>query len=333
MIFLDNVTKFYPTGHGRHYVFQDVTFEFPDGVNIGIIGRNGAGKTTLLRLLAGADMPSRGKIVRTGRISWPLGLTSAVQRSLSGVENARFACRIQGIPASEMEGKIAQIREFAELGKFFDLPVNTYSSGMKGRLNFAIAMAFDFDTYLIDELTATGDLSFNEKARTAFKLKRDAASFIKCSHNMHELLTECDSGVLLDRGKFTYFPKVEDAAKAYLAIVAPGNEDVWTRTLRRVERSQTRNEPPDAAEAPRHTNGRRMRHQEKEAASTKIRRPRKPDSEGEEPALMPHRRERKARKEERRARRQSRMNTPAHVPAPMAPRVANSRSANNDENT
>src|SRR5436305_14978099 len=103
MIRMEGVTKYYPTRHGRHYVFRDVTLEFPDGVNIAIIGRNGAGKTTLLRLLAGADIPNQGRVVRQGRISWPLGLTSGIQAQLTGVENARFACRIQGLSPADAD--------------------------------------------------------------------------------------------------------------------------------------------------------------------------------------------------------------------------------------
>ena len=242
MIRLENVTKYYPTTYGRHYVFRNVTFEFPDNVNIGIIGRNGAGKSTLLQLLAGADAPNEGRVVRTGRISWPMGLATTVQKSLTGAENARFACRINGLRGSEAAAKIEEIRAFADIGKFFDLPVTTYSSGMKGRLNFAIAVAFDFDTYLIDEVTATGDVTFVEKARATFKQKRDQATFIKCTHNMQEMLTECDAGVLLERGQFTFFSRVEDAVEAYLAIVAPNDEDALARVLLKAERKRQKAE-------------------------------------------------------------------------------------------
>src|SRR6185503_19333107 len=103
---------------------------------------------TLLRLLSGADVPNEGRIVRSGNISWALGLTSGIHPALTGAENARFACRIQGVPVNEIQVKVAEIEKFAEIGKFFRLPVNTYSSGMRGRLKFGIVMAFDFDVYL-----------------------------------------------------------------------------------------------------------------------------------------------------------------------------------------
>jgi len=240
MIRLGNVSKYYATPTGRHYVFRNVNFEFPDNTNIGILGRNGAGKSTLLRILGGADMPSEGRVIRKGRISWPMGLTSVISKSLTGVENARFACRIQGLRPSETAAKVEEIRAFAELGKFFDLPVSTYSSGMKGRLTFGITVAFDFETYLIDEITATGDVTFVEKARATFKQKRDKACFIKCTHSMQEVLSECDSGVLLEKGMFTFFPRVEDAVEAYLAIVAPDDEEAMARVLLKAEKRRKR---------------------------------------------------------------------------------------------
>jgi capsular polysaccharide transport system ATP-binding protein len=334
MIRLENATKYYPTAQGRHYVFRNVTLEFPDGINIGILGRNGAGKTTLLRLLSGADVLNEGRITRRGNISWPLGLTAGVEKSLSGLENARFACRIQGIPNREMDAKIAEMREFAELGKFFNLPVSTYSSGMRGRLKFAIAIAFDFDTYLIDEMTATGDLTFNEKARAAFKAKRDSASFIKCSHSMSELLTECDAGVLLEQGEFTYFPRVEDAVEAYLNIVTGGDEELIAREMRRADKKRAREEPAsdDAEIAARGGKGRvkRQRRNGTASASSAPGESAVSDTEGE--ASSRRRREKKPRGEGWRGKRKSHVEAVApHVPAPMAPRLLSSpRASGND---
>ena len=142
---------------------------------------NGAGKSTLMRLLAGVDIPNKGTIERSGSISWPMGLASGMQLLMSGRENARFACRIQGVPSDQMDDRLAFIRKFSEIGKYFEMPVRTYSSGMRARLNFAIAMAFDFDFYIIDELTAVGDQAFRQKSRTVFEEKRKTCGFIKVS--------------------------------------------------------------------------------------------------------------------------------------------------------
>lgn len=215
MIQLENVSKYYATPAGRHYVLDNVSFTIPEKAHVGVLGPNGAGKSTLMRLLAGVDIPNKGKIIRTGSISWPMGLANSMQGSLTGKENAKFACRIQGIRSEDIAGIIDGIREFAEIGHYFDMPVRTYSSGMRARLNFAIAMAFVFDCYIIDELTAVGDKNFRQKSARVFKEKRNTASFIKVSHNLGELRSECNMGLVLNKGQATLYDSIEEALKVY----------------------------------------------------------------------------------------------------------------------
>ena len=215
MIRMENVTKFYASPKGRKYVLRDVSLEFPSMCNIGILGRNGMGKSTLLRLLGGIDYPNRGHIHIDGSISWPMGLQGGMQGSLSGRDNARFVCRIFGDNEQEVERKIGFILEFSELGDYFDMPVKTYSSGMRARLSFATSMAFDFDIYLMDEITAVGDQRFKEKSRAALQEKKDKAKIIKVSHNMQELIRDCDVGIYLEDGKMQIFDDIEAAVAAY----------------------------------------------------------------------------------------------------------------------
>lgn len=215
MIELFEVSKYYPTPNGRHYVLKDVSLVIPDGAQVGVLGPNGTGKSTLMRLLAGVDMPNSGTIKRTGSISWPMGLATSMQSSLTGRENARFACRLQGIRRKEMETIIDEVKEFAEIGDYYEMPVRTYSSGMRARLNFAIAMAFTFDCYIIDELTAVGDKNFKEKSAKVFKDKRTAASFIKVSHSLNELRNECNMGLVLNKGSAVIYDSIEEAIEVY----------------------------------------------------------------------------------------------------------------------
>lgn len=215
MIRMENVTKFYPTTHGRHYVLRDVDFELLEKCNIGIVGRNGMGKSTLLRLLGGIDYPSRGRIKTEGRVSWPMGLQGGVQGSLSGRDNARFVCRIFGDTEDEVDRKIDFILEFSELDDYFDMPVKTYSNGMRARLAFATSIAFDFDIYLMDEITAVGDQRFREKSRAALQEKKDQAYIIKVSHNMQELIKDCDVGIYLNDGKIEIFDDIKEAVSVY----------------------------------------------------------------------------------------------------------------------
>ncbi len=215
MIRLENVSKYYGTPSGRHYVLDNVSLTIPDKAKVGVLGPNGAGKSTLMRLMAGVDSPNKGKITRTGSISWPMGLANSLQGSLTGKENARFACQIQGMPRSEIERATDGMREFADIGKYFEMPVRTYSSGMRARLNFAIAMGFVFDCYIVDELTAVGDKDFREKSAKAFRDKRDIASFIKVSHNLAELKQECDTGLVLHSGTAKFYSSIDEALDAY----------------------------------------------------------------------------------------------------------------------
>ncbi len=219
MIRLQNVYKYYPTKRGLHYVLHDASLEIPTGVNVAVVGRNGAGKSTLMRLLAGVDLPNSGHISTTYRMSWPLGLAGGISKTMTGRESTLFVCRIMGTPPAEIPEKLRFVEEFTELGKYFEMPVHTYSSGMRSRLKFATSMIFDFDCYIIDELTAVGDESFKEKARSLFREKRDSANFIKVTHNTQEVREECDAVIMLERGKLYYFDDVDEGLDTYRAVI------------------------------------------------------------------------------------------------------------------
>lgn len=215
MIHLDRVTKSYMTLNGRFVVFRDLTLELPEGVNVGLIGRNGAGKSTLMRLLSAVDLPDSGKIITKGRLSWPVGLKGGFQKNLTGRENVKFVCRIQGIRRAGMQEKIRYVEEFAEIGDYFDQPVSTYSAGMQARLAFGTSMAFDFDYYLIDEVMAVGDADFKRKSRLVFRERLQKSKIILVSHNMKLIRKMCDLVVHLDAGRATTFQSVDKGIAAY----------------------------------------------------------------------------------------------------------------------
>ena len=215
MIRLDSITKSYMTLRGRKVVFRDLSLDFPEGVNVGLIGRNGAGKSTMMRLLSSVDLPDAGKIITRGRISWPVGLRSGLEAKLTGRDNVKFVCRIQGIRGAGMREKIRFVQEFAELGEYFDRPVSGYSSGMRARLAFGTSMAFKFDYYLIDEVMAVGDARFKRKSRALFQERLKNSNLILVSHNMKLIRTMCDSVVLLEKGRATYYQDVASGIAAY----------------------------------------------------------------------------------------------------------------------
>lgn len=215
MILVQDVHKRYQTDHGPgKWVLSGVTLTIPAGVSVGLVGRNGAGKSTLLRLIGGVDHPTRGRIERHSRVSWPMGSAGGLQGSLSGRQNAKFICRIHGHEADIPE-RLAYIQDFAELGDAFDEPVKTYSSGMKSRLLFGLSLAFDFDVYISDEVTAAGDAGFRKKAAAAFEKLAGRAGLIMVSHSDGTLKQFCSAGIWLDQGQAHWFDRIDDALKAY----------------------------------------------------------------------------------------------------------------------
>lgn len=215
MIRLERVTKSYLTLNGRFYVFRDLSLDVPEGSNVGLIGRNGAGKSTLMRLLSAVDLPDSGAIKTTGRLSWPVGLKGGMQKNLSGRDNVKFVCRIHGIRGRNMHEKIRYVRDFAELGDYFEQPVSMYSSGMQARLAFGTSMAFDFDYYLIDEVMAVGDAVFKKKSQQVFNERLKNSRIILVSHNMKFIRRMCDFVVHLDRGSATTYRDVEEGIAVY----------------------------------------------------------------------------------------------------------------------
>ena len=215
MIIVDDVHKRYQTDHGpSKWILQGVTFTIPRNLSVGLIGANGAGKSTLLRIIGGVDQPNKGRVESQCRVSWPMGFGGGLQGSLTGRQNAKFVCRIHGHKA-DIPDRIAYIQDFAQIGPAFDEPVKTYSSGMKSRLQFALSLAFDFDVYISDEVTATGDAAFKNKAAAAFKRLADHASIIMVSHGESTLRQFCSAGIWIHDGKAHWFDQIDDALKAY----------------------------------------------------------------------------------------------------------------------
>jgi capsular polysaccharide transport system ATP-binding protein len=215
MIVVDNVHKRYQTDHGPgKWVLQGVNFTIPRNLSVGLIGANGAGKSTLLRIIGGVDQPNKGRVERHCRVSWPMGFGGGLQGSLTGRQNAKFVCRIHG-HEDDIADRLAFIQDFAEIGAAFDEPVKTYSSGMRARLQFGMSLAFDFDMYISDEVTSTGDAAFKSKAVAAFKKLVDKASLIMVSHGSGTLRQFCSAGIWINDGKAYWFDQIDDALKAY----------------------------------------------------------------------------------------------------------------------
>ncbi|EGO8553187.1 MULTISPECIES: ABC transporter ATP-binding protein [Escherichia] len=218
MIKIENLTKSYRTPTGRHYVFKDLNLEIPSGKSVAFIGRNGAGKSTLLRMIGGIDRPDSGKIITNKTISWPVGLAGGFQGSLTGRENVKFVARLYA-KQEELKEKIEFVEEFAELGKYFDMPIKTYSSGMRSRLGFGLSMAFKFDYYIVDEVTAVGDARFKEKCAQLFKERHKESSFLMVSHSLNSLKEFCDVAIVFkDDNVVSFHEDVQEGVAEYFKV-------------------------------------------------------------------------------------------------------------------
>ncbi|WP_179381622.1 ABC transporter ATP-binding protein [Jannaschia marina] len=205
MIHIENLSKgFWVRGQYRE-VISDLTISLPRGRAFGLLGRNGAGKSTLLKIIAGRMQPSAGRVTVEGRMSWPVGGANSFHRDLTGLQNTRFLARAYGVDSDALE---AFVEDFAEIGRHYHMPLRSYSSGMKSRLAFGVAMGIPFDTYLIDEVTAVGDARFKRKSRAVFQARMVRAGAIMVSHSMREMRTFCQSGLVLHEGQLEYYDDI-----------------------------------------------------------------------------------------------------------------------------
>lgn len=208
MIILNQLYKRY-TVNGRSTVVADnIDLELPGKTSIALLGANGAGKSSLLRMIGGTMKPTRGSIDTNGTVSWPVGFAGNFHPDLSGSQNTRFIARVYGVDSDEL---IDYVTGFSGLGYHMDLPLRTYSSGMRSRLAFGVSMGIDFDTYLVDEVTSVGDQNFREKSSAVFKRRVESRAAIVVSHSNHTLRELCTAGMILKNGKLTYFDDLDTA--------------------------------------------------------------------------------------------------------------------------
>lgn len=215
MIRVANVVKTYPTPLGRRRILDDVSFQVTRGQSIGVMGRNGAGKSTLMRTISGLEKPDSGTVERTMSVSWPLGFFGGIHGALTGADNAKFVARIYGI---DIPALLDRVQDFADLGVYFNMPVNTYSAGMRARLSLGISLAVSFDCYLLDEITGAGDHRFIQRCHDELMHRKANGTLIMISHAPETLRLYCDTGVILDGGRLTFYDTVDEMIEAYYAL-------------------------------------------------------------------------------------------------------------------
>ena len=213
MLECNNVSKSFWTGRTRKVILDRANFRVDLGQSVGILAPNGTGKTTIINMMAGLEKPDEGQIIRNARIYFPLGFMGGVVNKHTGTENARYIARLYGLDPDYVE---AFCRYLTGIKEYFDMPVGTYSAGMRARFSFALMLSLEFDIYLIDEgMPATTDVDFNRKAGSILQERLAKSTVIIVSHQAKVLEKFCRSAAVLRDGQLIQFDTLEEAKQLY----------------------------------------------------------------------------------------------------------------------
>ena len=201
-------------------VLQDISFSISKGEAVGLIGHNGCGKSTTLKMLTRIIYPDSGQIVMNGRVSSLLELGAGFHPDMTGFENIYINASILGLSKKEIDERIDDIINFAELGNFLNNPVRTYSSGMYMRLAFAVAINVDADILLIDEILAVGDAKFRDKCLKKLKeIKENGTTIVLVSHSLGQIESFCNRTIWLHNGQICKDGSPKEVHKEYLEFM------------------------------------------------------------------------------------------------------------------
>ena len=202
---------------GEFWALDDVSFELARGESLAVLGRNGAGKSTLLKVLYGLLKPDRGEVQVAGHAEALIELGTGINPVLTGRENVRLGAALRGLDRRESRDLIDRVIDFAELEDFIDVPVQSYSAGMKARLSYALGAHLDPDVLLVDEVLAVGDIAFQRKCASHMRSYLDrGGSLLLVSHNTWHIQSVCDRGILLDRGRLVFSGTAVETLNAML---------------------------------------------------------------------------------------------------------------------
>ncbi|MEO7861113.1 MAG: ABC transporter ATP-binding protein [Nitrospirales bacterium] len=206
--------------HHEFWALRDVSFEVERGEIVGILGRNGSGKSTLLQIICGVMQATNGEVLANGRISALLELGAGFNPEFTGRDNVVLNGAILGLSRQEMLRRLPEIEAFADIGKFFDQPVKTYSSGMFVRVAFAAAIHVDPDILVVDEALAVGDAKFQRKCLLQIeKIRSSGAAVIFVSHSLETITSLCSRAIILENRVIFADGEPKIIAEKYLAIL------------------------------------------------------------------------------------------------------------------
>ncbi len=195
-------------GQKTHEFFNavdDVSFTVEAGESVGVMGLNGSGKSTLLKTISGVMQPDRGQVLTRGRVAGLIATGAGFQPQLTGRDNLWLNAAILGMSEAETKRKLDEIIDFADLGKFIDTPVTYYSSGMKARLGFAVAINVESDVFIADEALAVGDRPFKRKCKQRMReIRENGTTIFFVSHSPGAVKQLCDRVLVLEKGKLGF---------------------------------------------------------------------------------------------------------------------------------
>lgn len=200
------------------WAVRDLSLEISPGEAMGIVGRNGAGKSTLLRVVARVISPTHGHVRVVGRVAPLLDIGAGFHIELTGRENVYLNATLLGHSHREIDAQFDAIIDFAELAEFVDAPLRTYSSGMRAKLGFSVATAWEPDVLIIDEVMAVGDESFRKKAQVRMdRFREHGASVLLVGHNLPAIASTCDRAIWLSHGHVAAAGRAPDVVREYVA--------------------------------------------------------------------------------------------------------------------
>ncbi|HEC2223254.1 TPA: ABC transporter ATP-binding protein [Staphylococcus delphini] len=236
-VICENVTKIYDLNRSRkdkllslftfgksysfkpYYALKDVSFKVEPGTSVGIIGLNGSGKSTLSNILGQVVMPTYGKVNTDGRPSL-IAIGAGLNPSFTGEENIRYKCLMHGMSTKEINEKFDEIVKFSELDEFIYQPLKSYSSGMKSRLGFSIAIHTDPDILIVDEALSVGDETFSNKCIERMKaFQKEGKTIFFVSHSASQIRKMCDKALWIHYGQMIVYDDVSSVIKRYNALV------------------------------------------------------------------------------------------------------------------
>lgn len=213
MLDFENVSKSFWTGSQRKVILDGASFSITDGMHLGVLARNGTGKTTIINMMAGLERPDSGKIIRNCSVSFPLGFMGGLNTKHSATENVRYIATLYSLDADHAE---AFCRWMCDIGEYFDMPVGTYSSGMRARLALSLMLGMNFELYLVDEgMPSTTDVAFNKRAGAVMQERFANSSLVIVSHQVETLKRFCNCAAVLHDGKLYFFDTLEKAKELY----------------------------------------------------------------------------------------------------------------------